>query len=201
MQMTVEEITEKLKEDERNASYTKRGVSPVFQVSSGARILIIGQAPGRRVEETGIPFNDKSGEKLMSWIGIDRDTFYSPEIAIVPMDFYYPGKGRSGDLPPRKFIAEEYHPEILKMMPEIRLTILIGKYSMEYYLRERKKRNLTETVAAYREYLPEYFPIVHPSPLNFRWQAKNPWFEEQVLPELRKVVRDTLAEGPAQKKA
>ncbi len=201
MQMTVEEITEKLKEDERNASYTKRGVSPVFQVSSGARILIIGQAPGRRVEETGIPFNDKSGEKLMSWMGIDRDTFYSPEIAIVPMDFYYPGKGRSGDLPPRKFIAEEYHPEILKMMPEIRLTILIGKYSMEYYLRERKKRNLTETVAAYREYLPEYFPIVHPSPLNFRWQAKNPWFEEQVLPELRKVVRDTLAEGPAQKKA
>ena len=190
--MTVEEITEQLKADERNQPYTSRGISPVFQISSEARILIIGQAPGRKVEETGIPFNDKSGEKLMSWMGIDRDTFYSPEIAIVPMDFYYPGKGKSGDLPPRKFIAEEYHPEILAMMPDIRLTILIGKYSMDYYLKGKKK-NLTETVASYREYLPKYFPIVHPSPLNFRWQAKNPWFEEQVVPDLQKRVHDILA--------
>lgn len=189
--MTPEEITEKLKADERNLTYTQRGVSPVFQVSSDARILIIGQAPGKKVEESGIPFNDKSGEKLIRWMGIDRDTFYSSEIAIVPMDFYYPGKGRSGDLPPRKFIAEEYHPEILKMMPDIRLTILIGKYAMDYYLKNRKK-NLTETVASYKEYLPQYFPIVHPSPLNFRWQAKNPWFEEQVVPDLQKTVHDIL---------
>lgn len=191
--MTAEEISEKLKADERNRSYTERGISPVFQVSRDARILIIGQAPGRKVEETGIPFNDKSGEKLMGWMGIDRDTFYSPEIAIVPMDFYYPGKGKSGDLPPRKYIAEEYHPAILQMMPDIRLTILIGKYSMDYYLRERKKKNLTETVAAYREYLPAFFPIVHPSPLNFRWQAKNPWFEEQVVPDLQRIVHDILS--------
>ncbi|MGN0363307.1 MAG: uracil-DNA glycosylase family protein [Bilifractor sp.] len=190
--MTVEEITEKLENDERNLSYTERGVHPVFQVSADARILIIGQAPGKKVEETGIPFNDKSGEKLISWMGIDRDTFYSEKIAIVPMDFYYPGKGKTGDLPPRKFIAEEYHPDILRMMPEIRLTILIGKYSMDYYLKDRKKRNLTETVAAYREYLPEYFPIVHPSPLNFRWQKKNPWFEEEVVPELQKIVQTSL---------
>lgn len=189
--MTPEEITEKLKVDERNLTYTQRGVSPVFQVSSDARILIIGQAPGKKVEESGIPFNDKSGEKLIRWMGIDRDTFYSSEIAIVPMDFYYPGKGRSGDLPPRKFIAEEYHPEILKMMPDIRLTVLIGKYAMDYYLKNRKK-NLTETVASYKEYLPQYFPIVHPSPLNFRWQAKNPWFEEQVVPDLQKTVHDIL---------
>lgn len=189
--MTPEEITEKLKVDERNLTYTQRGVSPVFQVSSDARILIIGQAPGKKVEESGIPFNDKSGEKLIRWMGIDRDTFYSSEIAIVPMDFYYPGKGRSGDLPPRKFIAEEYHPEILKMMPDIRLTVLIGKYAMDYYLKNRKQ-NLTETVASYKEYLPQYFPIVHPSPLNFRWQAKNPWFEEQVVPDLQKTVHDIL---------
>ncbi|MEE8836648.1 MAG: uracil-DNA glycosylase family protein [Eubacteriales bacterium] len=189
--MTPEEITEKLKADERNLTYTQRGVSPVFQVSSDARILIIGQAPGKKVEESGIPFNDKSGEKLIRWMGIDRDTFYSSGIAIVPMDFYYPGKGRSGDLPPRKFIAEEYHPEILKMMPDIRLTVLIGKYAMDYYLKNRKK-NLTETVASYKEYLPQYFPIVHPSPLNFRWQAKNPWFEEQVVPDLQKTVHDIL---------
>jgi len=189
--MTAEEITEKLKADERNQSYTERGISPVFQVSGDAKILIIGQAPGRKVEESGIPFNDKSGEKLMRWMGIDRDVFYSPAIAIVPMDFYYPGKGKSGDLPPRKFIAKEYHPEILGMMPDIQLTILIGKYSMDYYLKDNKK-NLTETVAAYKEYLPKYFPIVHPSPLNFRWQAKNPWFEEEVVPELQKRVREIL---------
>ncbi|MDD5886699.1 MAG: uracil-DNA glycosylase family protein [Oscillospiraceae bacterium] len=193
--MTAEEITEKLKADERNQSYTERGISPIFQVSSDAKILIIGQAPGRKVEESGIPFNDKSGEKLMRWMGIDRDVFYSPAIAIVPMDFYYPGKGKSGDLPPRKFIAKEYHPEILGMMPDIQLTILIGKYSMDYYLRENKKKNLTETVAAYKEYLPKYFPIVHPSPLNFRWQARNPWFEEEVVPELQKRVREILKEN------
>ncbi|MGN0446400.1 MAG: uracil-DNA glycosylase family protein [Acutalibacteraceae bacterium] len=193
--MTAEEITEKLKADERNQSYTERGISPVFQVSGDAKILIIGQAPGRKVEESGIPFNDKSGEKLMRWMGIDRDVFYSPAIAIVPMDFYYPGKGKSGDLPPRKFIAKEYHPEILGMMPDIQLTILIGKYSMDYYLRENKKKNLTETVAAYKEYLPKYFPIVHPSPLNFRWQARNPWFEEEVVPELQKRVREILKEN------
>ena len=193
--MTAEEITEKLKADERNQSYTERGISPVFQVSGDAKILIIGQAPGRKVEESGIPFNDKSGEKLMRWMGIEQDVFYSPAIAIVPMDFYYPGKGKSGDLPPRKFIAKEYHPEILGMMPDIQLTILIGKYSMDYYLRENKKKNLTETVAAYKEYLPKYFPIVHPSPLNFRLQARNPWFEEEVVPELQKRVREILKEN------
>jgi uracil-DNA glycosylase len=189
--MTVEEITKQLMEDERNQSYTERGIPPFYQISDRARVLIIGQAPGRKVEETKIPFNDKSGEKLIGWMGIDRETFYSPEIAIVPMDFYYPGKGKTGDLPPRKFIVEEYHPEILSMMPDIRLTILIGKYSMDYYLKD-KKRNLTETVRAYREYLPKYFPIVHPSPLNFRWQAKNPWFEAEVVPELQKKVREAL---------
>jgi uracil-DNA glycosylase len=191
--MTVEEIVEKLEADDRNQAYTKRGVPPVFQISPDAKILLIGQAPGRKVEETRIPFNDKSGEKLIRWMGIDRETFYSSKIAVMPMDFYYPGKGKSGDLPPRKFIAQTYHPQILNMMPDVEMTILIGKYAVDYYLKGKKKRNLTETVAAYKAYLPEYFPIVHPCPLNFRWQRKNPWFEEQVVPALQRRVRDILS--------
>lgn len=190
--MTLQEIKEQIKSDPRNAAYTERGVPPIFQIDPEARILIIGQAPGRKVEESRIPFNDKSGEKLMDWMGINRDVFYSSRIAIMPMDFYYPGKGKTGDLPPRRFIAEEYHQQILQMMPEIRMTILIGRYSIDYYLKGRAKKNLTETVRSYREYLPDYFPIVHPSPLNFRWQAKNPWFEETVVPELREHVKEIL---------
>lgn len=174
--MSIQDIINKIKQDERNIEYTKRNIPPILQVSKSAKILIIGQAPGKKVEETLIPFNDKSGETLISWMGIDKDIFYSNKIAILPMDFYYPGKGKTGDLPPRKFIAEEYHKPILDELDNIELTILVGKYSMDYCLKGRKKKNLTETVRCFDEYLPEYFPIVHPSPLNFRWQAKNPWF-------------------------
>ncbi|HCE78195.1 MAG TPA: uracil-DNA glycosylase [Lachnospiraceae bacterium] len=190
--MTLQEMEKQIKSDPRNAEYTARGIPPIFQINPGAEILIVGQAPGKKVEESGILFQDKSGEKLREWMGIDKELFYSKRIAIMPMDFYYPGKGKTGDLPPRRFIAEEYHPEILAMMPEVRLTILIGKYSVDYYLKKRAKKNLTETVRCYQEYLPEYFSIVHPSPLNFRWQAKNPWFESEVVPELRKRVADIL---------
>jgi len=189
-----DKIIKKLKEDSRNKSYTERGIPPIFQVSPKAQILIIGQAPGKKVEESLIPFNDKSGEKLVQWMGIDRDTFYSEEIAILPMDFYYPGKGKTGDLPPRSFIAKEYHKDILELMPDIKLTILIGSYSMKYYLGKGMKENLTETVRSYKEYLPKYFPIVHPSPLNFRWQKANPWFEGEVVPVLRDMVEKILAD-------
>ena len=178
----------RLKEDSRNKSYTERSIPPIFQVSPKAQILIIGQAPGKKVEESLIPFNDKSGEKLVQWMGIDRDTFYSEKIAILPMDFYYPGKGKTGDLPPRSFIAKEYHKDILDLMPDIKLTILIGSYSMKYYLGKGMKENLTETVRSYKEYLPKYFPIVHPSPLNFRWQKANPWFEGEIVPVLKDMV-------------
>ena len=189
-----DKIIKKLKEDSRNKSYTERGIPPIFQVSPKAQILIIGQAPGKKVEESLIPFNDKSGEKLVQWMGIDRDTFYSEKIAILPMDFYYPGKGKTGDLPPRSFIAKEYHKDILDLMPDIKLTILIGSYSMKYYLGKNMKENLTETVRSYKEYLPRYFPIVHPSPLNFRWQKANPWFEGEVVPVLRDKVHKILAD-------
>ncbi|MDU5603778.1 MAG: uracil-DNA glycosylase family protein [Mogibacterium sp.] len=190
--MSISKIVEELKADERNAEYTRRGIPPIFQLNKDAKILIIGQAPGRKVEESKIPFDDKSGEKLISWMGIDRKTFYSDKIAILPMDFYYPGKGKTGDLPPRKFIAEEYHRELLDELTNIEMTLLIGKYSMDYYLKGKMKRNLTETVRSYEEYLPKYFPIVHPSPLNFRWQAKNPWFMEEVVPVLAERVAKIL---------
>ena len=190
--MSISNIVEKIKSDERNAEYTERGIPPIFQLNAGAKILIIGQAPGRKVEESRIPFDDKSGEKLITWMGIDRETFYSDKIAILPMDFYYPGKGKTGDLPPRKFIAEEYHSDLLAELGNVQMTILIGKYAMDYYLKGDMKRNLTETVRCFAEYLPNYFPIVHPSPLNFRWQAKNPWFMEEVVPVLERRVSDIL---------
>ena len=190
--MSIQDIINKIKQDERNIEYTKRNIPPILQVSKSAKILIIGQAPGKKVEETLIPFNDKSGETLISWMGIDKDIFYSNKIAILPMDFYYPGKGKTGDLPPRKFIAEEYHKPILDELDNIELTILVGKYSMDYYLKGRKKKNLTETVRCFDEYLPKYFPIVHPSPLNFRWQAKNSWFLKEVVPVLKKNVCEIL---------
>lgn len=191
--MSLDEIINEIKNDPRNEEYTKRGIPPIFQINANARILIIGQAPGRKVEESCIPFNDKSGEKLIDWLGIDKETFYSEKIAIMPMDFYYPGKGKTGDLPPRPFIANEYHKEILDLMSDIRLTILIGKYSTDYYLKDKTKKNLTETVRNFEEYLPEFFPIVHPSPLNFRWQKNNPWFENEVVPVLREYVNNILS--------
>ena len=178
--------------DERNSDYSKRGILPIYQVSEEAKILIIGQAPGAKVEENGIPFMDKSGEKLRDWMGVDEETFYSKKVAIMPMDFYFPGRGKTGDLPPRKFIAEDYHEKMLALMPKIKLTILIGEYAIKNYLKDTKKENLTETVRCFQEYLPKYFPIVHPSPLNFRWQAKNPWFEKDVVPILRQKVHEIL---------
>ena len=185
-------IRDALISDERNSDYSKRGILPIYQVSEEAKILIIGQAPGAKVEENGIPFMDKSGEKLRDWMGVDEATFYSEKIAIMPMDFYFPGRGKTGDLPPRKFIAEDYHEKMLALMPKIKLTILIGEYAIKNYLKDTKKENLTETVRCFQEYLPKYFPIVHPSPLNFRWQAKNPWFEKDVVPILRQKVHEIL---------
>lgn len=186
-----QKIKEKIMQDPRNKSYTERNIPPILQVNAHARVLIVGQAPGRKVEESLIPFHDKSGDRLMEWLGMTKDVFYSDQVAIMPMDFYYPGKGKTGDLPPRKFMSE-YHQEILALMPDIQLTVLIGKYSIDYYLKDRKKKNLTETVRAYREYLPSYFPIVHPSPLNCRWLKANPWFEEEVVPALQERVANAL---------
>lgn len=190
--MKEKEIIEKLKKDPRNKTYTKRGIGPIFQFNINSKILIIGQAPGRRVEETGILFNDKSGENLVRWLGITEDVLHGQDYSIIPMDFYFPGKGKSGDKAPRPFIAKEYHPLLLDELQNVKLTILIGAYAQKFYLKDKFKKNLTETVKSYEEFLPEYFPLIHPSPLNNRWMAKNKFFEEEVLPKLKEIVGDIL---------
>lgn len=189
--MNLEEIITEVKNDPRNAQYTQRGIPPILQVNKEAKILIIGQAPGRKVEESLIPFNDQSGITLMEWLGIDRETFYSKQIGILPMDFYYPGKGKTGDLPPRPFMAE-YHAQIRRLMSNVQMVVLVGSYAIKHYLGKKAKKNLTETVRSYEDYLPDYFPIVHPSPLNFRWQKMNPWFKEDVVPVLQEHVHRIL---------
>lgn len=188
----MKEIIEKLKNDPRNKSYTDKGIGPIFQINKESKILIIGQAPGKKVEETGILFNDKSGENLVDWLGIDMDELHSEDFSIMPMDFYYPGRGKSGDKAPRKFIAKEYHPYLLKELDKIKLTILIGAYAQRFYLGDNFKKNLTETVRNFDEYLPKYFPLVHPSPLNNRWLAKNHFFEKDVLPTIKDIVKNAL---------
>lgn len=193
MDKKLELLKKEIMSDSDNKKYTDEGIEPLFSAPSTAKILIIGQAPGIKAQESRIFFNDKSGVKLREWMGIDDDIFYkSGLIGVVPMDFYYPGKGKSGDLPPRKNFAPKWHEKILELMPNIELIILVGKYAQDYYLHKNKKSNLTETVFHYGEYGPLYFPIVHTSPLNFRWQNKNPWFLENVVPKLKIRVSEIL---------
>ena len=188
-----EQLKQEIMEDSDNKKYTDEGIEPLFSTPSTAKILIVGQAPGIKAQESKIFFNDKSGVKLREWMGIDDEIFYkSGLIGVVPMDFYYPGKVKSGDLPPRKNFAIKWHSKVLELMPNLELIILVGKYAQDYYLGNDKKQNLTETVFNYKQYLPRYFPIVHPSPLNFRWNNKNPWFIKEVVPELQKRVKEIL---------
>ena len=165
------------------------GPRPVLRVSSTARILIVGQAPGRRVHETGIPWNDPSGDRLRSWLNMEREQFYDERhIAIVPAGLCFPGSGLRGDAPPRPECAPLWHPRLRELMPKIALTLLIGQYAQTFYLGKRRKKSLRETVLAYREYLPEFLPLPHPSPRNQLWLKQNPWFEEEVVPALRVLV-------------
>ncbi|GEQ32653.1 uracil-DNA glycosylase family protein [Marinilactibacillus psychrotolerans] len=192
--MTIfEEITQEIMADPMNELYTNRAVPPLFKASKEAHIAIVGQAPGRKAEETNMFWNDASGDRLRDWMGISRELFYSTDkIAHLPMDFYYPGKAKSGDVPPRKGFAEKWHSRILKEMPDLETIILIGSYAQKCYLGQRREKNLTETVRNYQQYAPEYLPLVHPSPLNYGWLKRNPWFETDVVPELRKLVEKEL---------
>jgi uracil-DNA glycosylase len=176
-------------------AHLPHGPRPVVQAGPAARLLIVGQAPGKRVHDSGIPWNDPSGEQLRDWLQIGTEEFYDPcRVALMPMGFCYPGKGSSGDLPPRPECAPLWHARLLEAMPELRLALLIGRYAQAYYLGPRQKSSLTETVAHYAEYLPRYFPLPHPSPRNRFWQSKNPWFVRDVLPELRRRVKSALGE-------
>ena len=187
------QLKKEIMADNDNRKYTDEGIEPLFSAPNTAKILIVGQAPGIKAQESKIFFNDKSGVKLREWMGIDDEIFYkSGLIGVVPMDFYYPGKGKSGDLPPRKNFAHKWHAKVLELMPNLELIILVGKYAQDYYLGNDKKENLTATVFNYEQYLPRYFPIVHPSPLNFRWHNKNPCFIKEVVPELQKRVKEIL---------
>ena len=172
------------------------GPRPVFLVGAGAHLMIVGQAPGRRVHETGIPWNDPSGDQLRGWLRMDRARFYdTSRIAIVPTGLCYPGSGERGDLPPRPECAPLWHPRFRAALPRVRLTLLIGMHAQAYYLRGKRKKTMAETVRAWRDYLPEYFPLPHPSPRNRLWMKNNPWFVKEVLPALRRRVGRAL-NGP-----
>jgi uracil-DNA glycosylase len=169
------------------------GPRPIIQVSSSAKILIVGQAPGSRVHETGIPFNDPSGDRLREWMGIDKEVFYDEKkIALVPMGFCFPGTGKSGDLPPRPECADTWRVKLLEQLPNIKLTIIVGQYAQAWHLDKGANENLTETVIAWKSYWPKAIPLPHPSPRNNIWLKKNPWFEEEVLPSLKKKVKAVL---------
>ncbi|MBF0778937.1 uracil-DNA glycosylase family protein [Streptococcus cuniculi] len=179
--------------DPANRTYTEQGLQPLFQADCRAKILIVGQAPGVKAQERQQLFADPSGDNLRAWLGVDTETFYDAnQLAILPMDFYYPGKGKSSDLPPRKGFAQRWHSQLLANLPRLELTLLIGQYAQEYYLKDRRKRTLTETVQAYEEYLPQYLPLVHPSPRNNIWQAKNPWFRTNLVLKLQEKVSQIL---------
>ena len=175
------------------AAYLPLGPRPVFQIDPEARILVAGQAPGARVHETGIPFNDASGDRLRDWMGIGRDVFYDPlRIAILPMGYCYPGTGPSGDLPPRPECAATWRRRMLAFLPDLQLTLVIGQYAQNWHLGAERQATLTDTVRQWQMYWPSQLPLPHPSPRNNMWLRRNPWFEETVLPVLRKRVAKIL---------
>ena len=187
------EIFEAIKADPQNKEYTKEGIEPLYSVHKEAKICIIGQAPGIRAQDSRLFWNDPSGDRLRDWLGIDRTTFYeSNKISILPLDFYFPGKGKSGDLPPRVGFAQKWHKALLEEMPEIELFILVGSYAIKYYINLKSSAKTTEVIRDFESYLPKYFPLVHPSPRYNIWLAKNPWFEPELLPELKKRVAQLM---------
>lgn len=168
------------------------GPRPVVQIHPAALILIAGQAPGRAVHASGIPFDDPSGERLRSWLGVTGDTFYDPHLfALMPMAFCYPGSGRSGDLPPPASCAEIWRDKLLSRLPGLQLTIVLGQYAHAYHFHDGISK-LTERVAAWRGYWPDLVPLPHPSPRNALWLRRHPWFDEEVLPALQQRVTEIL---------
>jgi uracil-DNA glycosylase len=171
------------------------GPRPVLRASPSARLLIIGQAPGTKVHESGVPWHDPSGDRLRDWMAMDRDVFYDEaRVAIIPMGFCYPGRDKNGgDKPPRPECAPLWHARLLATLPALELTLLVGAYAQRHYLRQRAGRTVTATVAAWRDCLPRYFPLPHPSWRTRAWARRNPWFEMEVVPELRRRVEGLVA--------
>lgn len=170
------------------------GPRPVLSASETSKIIVVGQAPGRVVHNTGIPWNDKSGDNLRNWLDVSIEEFYNVEdFGIIPMGFCYPGTGKTGDLPPRKECAPLWHEALLDKMTNVKMVLLIGKYAQDYYLPHVKKQTLTKKVENFQDYLPDYFVLPHPSPRNNMWQAKNPWFKKEVLPVLKYEIKKILS--------
>ena len=175
------------------AGFLAHDPRPVLSARRGCRVAIVGQTPGAAVHKSGIPWDDKSGRNLREWLSLDEETFYEESrVALIPVGFCFPGKGRNGDLPHRPECAPKWHEAVFAEMGSLEVTLLVGKYAQDYYL-ETGDRNLTETVRGFSEYLPNHFPLPHPSPRNNLWQAKNRWFATDVIPALRKRVREALS--------
>ena len=176
------------------AKHLDLGPRPVLSAHIESKIVIIGQAPGTKVHASGIPWDDPSGKQLRKWLAVSDNDFYDPKkFAIVPMGFCYPGKGKSGDLPPRPECAPQWHQSIFENMPNVEMVILIGMYAQNYYLKNTAKKTLTESVRNYKEYLPKYFVLPHPSPRNRFWLTKNQWFEEDILPKLKQLIKTHIS--------
>ena len=193
MSKSLDKLVKEIKACNLCTDHLPLGPRPVIQVGSLARILIVGQAPGRRVHETGIPFNDPSGERLRLWMGINKEEFYDKDkVALVPMGFCFPGTGKSGDLPPRPECADTWREKLLEQLPNIELNIVIGQYAQGWHFGSSNKQNLTETVKSWKEFWPNAIPLPHPSPRNNIWLRKNAWFEDEVIPALQKAVNAIL---------
>ncbi|MEM9848360.1 MAG: uracil-DNA glycosylase family protein [Bacteroidota bacterium] len=190
METAIQSLKSTLSDCTHCEAHLPLGAKPIFNFSAHSKIVLVSQAPGSLAHHSGIPYQDPSGVRLRDWLGVDETQFYRPDnFAILPMAFCYPGKGKSGDLPPRKECAPIWHQRIWAALEHIQLIVLIGQYAQKAYLGNARKKNLTQTVAAYQEYLPKFFPIVHPSPRNRIWLRKNAWFEAEVIPALRDRVK------------
>ncbi len=189
--MKLPQLLRKIRACKHCAEVLPHGPRPVVQAHKSARLCIVGQAPGRKVHETGIPWNDPSGDRLRRWLDLTPEQFYDPrKVAIIPMGFCYPGKAASGDNPPRPECASLWQKKVNAQLPDVTLTLLIGQYAQAYYLGEHRKATLSATVKAWQEYLPQgYLPLAHPSPRNQPWLIKNPWFEEELVSELQNIIQ------------
>lgn len=189
-----EDLLQQIKACTACAEYLPLGPRPVVSVGPHSKILVIGQAPGTKVHASGIPWDDASGKNLRKWLGVSNEQFYDTNLfGIVPMGFCYPGKGKSGDLPPRPECAPLWHSQIFDHLKEVKLTLLIGQYAQAYYLGKNRKGTLTETVQSFKAYSPKFLPLVHPSPRNGIWMRKNQWFENEVVPYLQEQVQKILS--------
>ncbi len=190
---TLEALLAAVRDCRACAQHLPLGPRPVLRGGESARILVVGQAPGARVHATGIAWDDPSGERLRAWMGVDGNVFYDESrIAIVPMGYCYPGRGKGGDLPPRRECAQLWLELLLGKLPHIELTLLIGQYAQRHFLGRRRKASLTQTTRQWQEYAPRYFPLPHPSPRNTPWLQRNPWFERELVPALRTRVGAVL---------